>query len=37
MDIKYILKEEITKDEWDSFIKKIKHCKNIKYKTEYVF
>lgn len=29
MDIKYILKQEITKDEWDSFIKKINHCKNI--------
>jgi len=37
MDIKYILKKEITKDEWGSFIKKIKHCKNIKYKTEHIF
>lgn len=29
MDVKYILKQEITKDEWDSFIKKINHCKDI--------
>lgn len=33
MDVKYILKQEITKDEWDSFVKKINHCKNIEYKT----
>lgn len=37
MDIKYILKEEITKDEWSSFIKRIEHCKNIEYKTKCVF
>jgi len=37
MDIKYILKKEITKDEWNGFIKKIKHCKNIKYETKYIF
>lgn len=37
MDIKYILKEEITKDEWNSFVKKINHCKNIEYKTVYRF
>jgi hypothetical protein len=37
MDIKYILKKEITKDEWSGFIKKIKHCKNIKYETKYIF
>ena len=37
MDIKHILKKEITKDEWSNFIKKIKHCKNIKYKTKYIF
>ncbi|GAG78290.1 unnamed protein product, partial [marine sediment metagenome] len=37
MGIKYILKKEITKDEWGSFIKKIKYCKNIKYKTEHIF
>ena len=33
MDVKYILKQEITKNEWDSFVKKINHCKNIEYKT----
>jgi hypothetical protein len=33
MAVKYILKQEITKDEWDSFVKKINHCKNIEYKT----
>ncbi len=33
MDIKHILKEEITKKEWDSFVKKIKYCKGIKYVT----
>ncbi|MCK5510244.1 hypothetical protein KAI65_01710 [Candidatus Parcubacteria bacterium] len=33
MDIKYILKQEITKDEWDGFVKKINYCKGIKYKT----
>lgn len=33
MDVKYILKQEITKDEWDGFIKKINHCKDIEYKT----
>jgi Ca2+/Na+ antiporter len=33
MDMKYILKQEITKDEWDGFVKKINHCKNIEYKT----
>ncbi len=37
MDVKCILKQEITKDEWDSFIKKINHCKDIKYKTVYRF
>ncbi len=33
MDMKNILKQEITKDEWDGFVKKIKHCKDIEYKT----
>jgi hypothetical protein len=31
MNIKYILKQEITKDEWDGFVKKINYCKNIQY------
>ncbi len=34
MDVKYILKKEITEKEWTGFIKKIKYCKDIKYKTE---
>lgn len=33
MDIRCILKQEITKDDWDGFIKKINHCKDIEYKT----
>ena len=33
MDMKYILKQEITKEVWDSFVKKINHCKDIEYKT----
>lgn len=33
MDMKYILKQEITKDVWDDFVKKINHCKDIEYKT----
>jgi hypothetical protein len=33
MDIKQLLKEEITKDVWDSFISQIKHCEGIEYKT----
>lgn len=33
MDMKDILKQEITKDEWDGFVKKINHCKDIEYKT----
>ncbi|MDD5688665.1 MAG: hypothetical protein PHQ76_00085 [Caldisericia bacterium] len=37
MDIKYILKRDITKDEWDGFIKKIEYCKNIEYKTRCAF
>lgn len=37
MGIKYILKEEITKDEWLGFTKKINYCKNIEYKTEHIF
>ncbi|MFW6172820.1 MAG: hypothetical protein ACOC5T_03675 [Elusimicrobiota bacterium] len=34
MGIKGILKGEITKEEWDNFVKKIEHCKYIEYKTE---
>lgn len=34
MDMKNILKQEITKKEWDDFVGKIDYCKNIKYKTE---
>lgn len=37
MDMKNILKEEITKDDWDSFTKKINHCKGIKYETRHIF
>ena len=37
MDVKSILKDEINKDEWDSFTKKINHCKNIQYETRHVF
>lgn len=37
MNVKYILKKEITKDEWDAFIKKIKYCRKVKYKTRYIF
>jgi len=33
MDIKYILKQEITKEDWDDFKKKINHCKDIEYRT----
>jgi len=33
MGVKYILSQEITKKEWDSFIKKIDYCKGIEYKT----
>ena len=37
MDIKSILKEEITKKEWDDFKKKINHCKDIQYETRSIF
>ena len=33
MDVKYILKQEITKNEWDSFVGKIIHCRDVEYKT----
>jgi hypothetical protein len=33
MDMKNILRQEITKKEWDSFIEKINHCKGVEYKT----
>jgi len=37
IDIEDILKEEITKDEWIGFTKKISHCKNIEYRTRQIF
>ena len=37
MDMKNILKEEISKDEWDGFTKKINCCKGIEYKTVSIF
>lgn len=37
MDIKSILKEEITKEEWDDFKNKINHCKDIEYETRSIF
>ena len=37
MDMKYILKQEITKDDWNDFVKKINHCKDIEYETVYRF
>jgi len=37
MDMKNILKQEITKDDWDGFIKKINHCKDVEYKTVHKF
>ncbi len=37
MDMKNILKEEITQDDWDSFTNKINHCKGIKYETRHIF
>ena len=37
MDVKSILKEEITKEEWDDFKKKINHCKNVEYETRSIF
>ena len=33
MDIKSIIKKEITRKDWDSFISKISYCKGISYKT----
>lgn len=33
MDIKSIIKQEITKKDWDSFISKISYCKGISYTT----
>ena len=29
--IKNTLKQEINKEDWNNFIKKIEYCKNIKY------
>lgn len=37
MGVKYILKEEITKDDWDDFTEKINYCKGIKYETRHIF
>ncbi|MDZ7798671.1 MAG: hypothetical protein U5L76_03580 [Patescibacteria group bacterium] len=37
MDIKSILKEEITRDTWYDFKKKINYCKNVEYKTIHSF
>ena len=37
MGLKYILKAEITKDEWEEFTGKINHCKGIKYETRHIF
>lgn len=37
MGVKYILKKEIIKDEWDVFKGKINYCKGIKYKTRHIF
>lgn len=37
MDIKELLKNEITKEVWDSFIGQIRHCEGIEYKTVSYF
>lgn len=37
MGVKHILKQEITKKDWDGFMSKIKYCKGIKYKTKHSF
>ncbi len=37
MDIKSILKEEITREIWDDFIGKIKHCEGVEYTTTHGF
>lgn len=37
MGVKYFLKREITKDEWDGFKEKINYCKGIKYETRHIF
>jgi len=37
MDVKSILKEEIMKEDWDDFKKKINHCRDIKYETRSIF
>ena len=37
MGIKYILKQEITKEDWKGFMSQIEYCKGIKYKTEHFF
>jgi len=36
-DVKSILKDEITKEDWDDFKKKINHCRDIKYETINIF
>jgi hypothetical protein len=37
MGIKSILKEEITRENWDDFKKKINYCKDIEYKNRSIF
>jgi Ca2+/Na+ antiporter len=37
MGVKYILKNEITKDEWNGFKGKLNYCKSIKYETRHIF
>ena len=37
MDIKSILKQEVTKEIWDEFRAKIKSCEGIEYKTVHRF
>jgi hypothetical protein len=37
MGIKEFLRAQITKDVWDKFIKQIKHCEGVEYKTVSYF
>jgi hypothetical protein len=37
MDLKYILKQEITREEWDGFVGQVTYCKGITYTTKRVF
>jgi hypothetical protein len=36
-DSKYLIQKEITKKDWDGFIKQITYCKDIEYKTNRTF